>query len=346
MAAPEINRETDWRSSEWRPGAGGGVEPRSLCAYNQTRECFLGLEVVERELQELSMRDLAAVLMLKSGEGIWTSPGTWIPAAASATPLDLIYLDSQGIVIEAADSFRPLREIGAGSQTASMLILPPRAISSSQTQLGDQLVVCEAGEMERRLEQFARESSAPVIQQAALVREAPLWSGGPGVVEMERRAATSTLQLLGPAHEIGVAQPSQRRYSAPKNWLERWCFPDPRRAPRDQNPKLSAYFWDGSAPASYRIRDISATGLYLVTEERWYPGTLVLMTLQRPDAGEEAVERSIYVQSRAVRWGDDGVGLQFVVADSNKPDIHVDPAASVADRKQLDRFLQKLAKNK
>jgi hypothetical protein len=51
-----------------------------------------------------------------------------------------------------------------------------------------------------------------------------------------------------------------------------------------------------------------------VTEERWYPGTLVLMTLQIMDGVEESEERSITVHSRAVRWGNDGVGLQFVLA--------------------------------
>ncbi len=66
---------------------------------------------------------------------------------------------------------------------------------------------------------------------------------------------------------------------------------------------------------AHGIRDISSSGLYVVTEERWYPGTLVLMTLQRNDLGEEIAERSIAVQSRAVRWGPDGVGLQFVLPD-------------------------------
>ena len=61
------------------------------------------------------------------------------------------------------------------------------------------------------------------------------------------------------------------------------------------------------------MKDISATGLYVVTEERWYPGTLILMTLQNTHAGEEIAERSISVLSRAVRWGNDGVGLQFVL---------------------------------
>jgi hypothetical protein len=79
-----------------------------------------------------------------------------------------------------------------------------------------------------------------------------------------------------------------------------------------------------------------------VTEERWYPGTLVLMTLQRNDVGEEMQERSISVQSRAVRWGPDGVGLQFVLPDDldrrRGPEMQLDSAS----RRDFDRFLTQL----
>ena len=53
----------------------------------------------------------------------------------------------------------------------------------------------------------------------------------------------------------------------------------------------------------------------MVTEERWYPGTLVLMTLHRTDAGEAVTERSVAVMSPAVPWGNDGWGLQFIPVD-------------------------------
>jgi len=79
----------------------------------------------------------------------------------------------------------------------------------------------------------------------------------------------------------------------------------------------------------------------VVTEERWYPGTLVLMTLQNSEAGEEVRERTICVHSRAVRWGKDGVGLQFVL--QNESDSG---AMAAADRKALDRFLARLRKGK
>ena len=98
---------------------------------------------------------------------------------------------------------------------------------------------------------------------------------------------------------------------------------------------------DRRATGSPPVRDISATGLYVVTEERWYPGTLVLMTLQNTAFGEEVAERTICVHSRAVRWGKDGVGLQFVLTKDSD-----DPSMAAADRKALDRFLQRLRKSR
>ena len=58
-------------------------------------------------------------------------------------------------------------------------------------------------------------------------------------------------------------------------------------------------------------------------------------------AGEEVSERTICVHSRAVRWGKDGVGLQFVLQKDSE-----DPSMAAADRKALDRFLQRLRKSR
>jgi Tfp pilus assembly protein PilZ len=91
---------------------------------------------------------------------------------------------------------------------------------------------------------------------------------------------------------------------------------------------------------------VSTTGLYVVTEERWYPGTLVLMTLQIMNGVEEAEERSIVVHSRAVRWGNDGVGLQFVLAKNQETMDSAGPMVKSADRKELDRFLNRLRKTR
>jgi hypothetical protein len=109
---------------------------------------------------------------------------------------------------------------------------------------------------------------------------------------------------------------------------------------------LAAYYWTGGAPKAHPIRDISTTGLYVVTEERWYPGTLILMTLQEADSGEEGVGRAISVHSRAVRWGNDGVGLQFIPLDTPAAHKGLNPLVHGADKKDLEQFLEKLRKGK
>ena len=77
------------------------------------------------------------------------------------------------------------------------------------------------------------------------------------------------------------------------------------------------HYWDGAAPDGRGIRDISETGAYILTAERWYQGTIIRIILQ----GHPAVARgrlagrlrtSICVPAQVVRQGDDGVALEFV----------------------------------
>jgi hypothetical protein len=359
------------------------MEPRKLCAYNQTRECFLGLEVDGADLSLAKLKDRIASLALKSGEGLWLTPFRGLPEWGIRVPLDLLYLDQDCRVIDVVESYPVFRANAATPQPASVLALPTHSIYSSQTQAGDQLVLCVADEMQKRLERFTGQAAAAnttavttvadgpipipttskrppvtpvpspipaqpkrgangVVQGAVLLREKPLWSGGPGLLELENRSEEETEPLkMRQSHLMGLIQPEMTDVRPPRGWLERWWSPDPRKAPREQSPGLAAYYWTGGPPEAHHIKDISSTGLYVVTEERWYPGTLVLMTLQGTEFGEEVEERTICVHSRAVRWGKDGVGLEFVLQKECE-----DPAIAAADRKVLDRFLQRLRKVK
>ena len=190
---------------------------------------------------------------------------------------------------------------------------------------------------------LTHERGDTTVQSAVLLRDKPLWSGGPGLLELENRSQ-SEFMLPSRTHEMSLVQPGENTSKPPRSWLERWWSPDPRKAPRDLSPGLAAYYWNGSVPQAHGIRDISTSGLYVVTEERWYPGTLVLMTLQRTDCGDEVEERAISVQSRAVRWGNDGVGLKFVMPDSGDIKRGHDMLRDGADKKTLERFLHKLKK--
>jgi hypothetical protein len=288
---------------------------------------------------------------LKSGEGVWMTPFHGIPAAAMPAPLDLIYLDEDCRVIDTVESFPTFQVSASSPRPQSVLALPAHSIYSSQTQPGDQLVLCvaeEMGEQLRRLSNPPREAgavSATTITGAAMLREQPLWSGGPGVLELESREGHGN-KPAQPTYEMDLTPPGAKTFKPPRNWFERWWSPDPRKAPRVPMQALAAYYWNGSSPMAHGIRDISSTGLYVVTEERWYPGTLVLMTLQRGGLGEEVAERTIAVQSRAVRWGPDGVGLQFILPGGQGRRRGQAPLMDAAGRKEFERFLEQLKLDK
>jgi hypothetical protein len=329
------------------------MELRRLCAYNQTRECFLGLEVAATNLTSAELKEQLRKLALKSGEGLWIRQFKGMPDVNMRAPLDLIYMDEDcrvNEVVEAYPTFHPL-----SLRAASVLALPTHSIYSSQTQAGDQIVLCVAEEMQRRLEGLSSTGSAVGgVQSAVLLRAKPLWSEGPGVVELEDRSGENRSGMGRPKkprpYEMDIVVPGKKVIKPPKSWLQRLWSPDPRkapehrRAPRETPHGLAAYYWTGAAPKSHIIRDISSTGLYVVTEERWYPGTLILMTLQAAGSGEESVVHSLAVHSRAVRWGNDGVGLQFIPQDTPAARKGLNPLVSGADQKELNQFLEQLRK--
>jgi uncharacterized protein len=86
-------------------------------------------------------------------------------------PLDLIYLDENYRVIHVIEYFPRFRIAPLRTQAASVLELPTHTIYSSQTQPGDQLVICAPEEMENRLSRdLPRIPAAMGKQQDAVAR--------------------------------------------------------------------------------------------------------------------------------------------------------------------------------
>ncbi|MGO8720237.1 MAG: PilZ domain-containing protein [Acidobacteriaceae bacterium] len=115
-----------------------------------------------------------------------------------------------------------------------------------------------------------------------------------------------------------------------------------RNAERRALPGLVAFYWDGANPVPRGIRDISSTGMYLLTEERWYLGTLVIMTLQNKDIAEADSHHSIKVQAKVVQVGVDGVGFAFTpAATANATQVLEGAENNAADKKTLDEFIHR-----
>jgi hypothetical protein len=130
----------------------------------------------------------------------------------------------------------------------------------------------------------------------------------------------------GPIPEYPDYRPAPKKKYSWKIQLLRWLFPelvireperprDRRRADRQSLPGLIAYYFTGGSPEPHKISNISVTGFYLHTDERWMPGTVVRMTLQRVGSKGDDPSDTITVNSKIIRWGTDGEGFEFILTD-------------------------------
>ena len=104
-----------------------------------------------------------------------------------------------------------------------------------------------------------------------------------------------------------------------RSWFEK-TFPQPgqalHRAERRTVPGLEAIHWTGSSPGLDIVRNISATGMYLVTRERWPQGEVNPIRLVNPELNDDNPDRQVTLETKAVRWGEDGMGLNFLLPES------------------------------
>jgi hypothetical protein len=114
----------------------------------------------------------------------------------------------------------------------------------------------------------------------------------------------------------------------------RWLYPDQRKTGRSQLPDLIAYLGGVRTSEIYEVVDISPTGFYMVTHERWEAGTEMPLTLQKSDSD---VER-ITLLSTVVRNGGDGVAFAFALSKEERDDVSSERSVW-AGHKDLRKFL-------
>jgi uncharacterized membrane protein (UPF0127 family) len=316
------------------------MEVQRYCVYNQTRESFLSLGVTVADAATGHVRELIDRVNIKPDSGLWMIPYRGIVPAHGHSPIDLVYLDSNYRVIQEIESFLTSTVEPLKDEAASALVLPAHTIYSSQTQPGDQMVICVADEMERRLERLSGSIASLSNSQGVVTsKEKQPGNGASAPLQLRSTGKQSTSQGTDTMDNLGSK--TGKRGSL-LSWIQNWLSSDRRRAPRQPLPGLVAYYWTGSTPRAYQIADISSSGFYVLTEERWFPGTMVLMTLQRTDNAGKNLDDSIAVQSRVVRWGSDGLGLAFVLSKALDPNSGESIRENGADKKMLERFLERL----
>lgn len=90
-----------------------------------------------------------------------------------------------------------------------------------------------------------------------------------------------------------------------KGWAER------RGDERSPAPNLDVCYATESDERQARVRDISRTGIYLVTSDRFTPGTDVELTFRGFEMDEDRPQLEVQLRLKAVRLGEDGIGLTF-----------------------------------
>ncbi len=93
------------------------------------------------------------------------------------------------------------------------------------------------------------------------------------------------------------------------------------------------------------VHDISTTGLYVLTKERWPLGELIPLRVEVDGSPEDGSEPHITVQARVMRHGEDGIGLSFVLPegmDLKLWEVLITNAVLLTDSKDVAHTLRML----
>jgi hypothetical protein len=282
------------------------MERKHYYAYNKTREAFLSLGVSVPDQAGGSFWSALSKHTLKTNEGIWVAGAKNRYDVNCSGQCDRIYLDSSLRVTAMMEGVMGL-PLDAGVEAFdSVLLLPIHTIFGSQTQSGDQVLIGTIEEISAILEGIEPLTNIPTVNEA--------------------RGEDRTMQ-------------------SPVKWLAKlFAARDRRRAARHFSPPLMAFYWDGGIPIPHMVTDISRTGLFLRTADRWHPRTLLRVTLQKKSKDPIQPDQTITVQCRVVRTGEEGVGMAFMLAEGYSANGGAD-IGMLASRKDLSHFLNQLAED-
>ncbi|MFZ0744698.1 MAG: PilZ domain-containing protein [Terracidiphilus sp.] len=326
------------------------METQKFRVFNESRESSLSLEVFIVDTTTEPFKKLIDDLAVKAGTALWLRPYRGIPAVPGLQPFDLVYLDEENLVLQEVESFPNPEVKPLSAQPASALALPAHTTFASQTLTGDQLVFRNAPSAEQRNAGNVGEKERGVLRMPAnsdpAARSAPMKAppvlGGP----LSDKKSQQLQQAIRTLDQEDEAESQGRKKISLKTrflcWLNRSDPSERRRAGRHPLPGLVAYHWTGGNPKAYHVGNISQTGFFLLTDERPFPGTMILMTLQKTETSGINPEDSIAVHTRVVRWGPDGVGLDWVPSSPADRSVGNTLAQNGADQKALAEFLARL----
>ncbi|MGB8030772.1 MAG: hypothetical protein WCF30_14045 [Terracidiphilus sp.] len=135
------------------------------------------------------------------------------------------------------------------------------------------------------------------------------------------------------------------RLSNLRRVLQRLGEPEQPRAERWPATGLSAFYGIESAYRPAGIKDVSGSGVYLLTDERFLADQTVTLILRLDGEPENNSELQISFQTRVAWQGEDGVALEFVLPPGMNPDLCgalVRDIVNLTDRDQVAEVFRTL----
>jgi len=80
-----------------------------------------------------------------SGRGLWIRPSHGVHTLAMRFPIDVLYLDKEGVVVHSQSDLKPWRLAPVRRQACSVLELPPDTLRATQTEMGDRIEISLRG---------------------------------------------------------------------------------------------------------------------------------------------------------------------------------------------------------
>lgn len=146
--------------------------------------------------------------------------------------------------------------------------------------------------------------------------------------------------------KTGVAKRERLEHPAAESLFKRLLrkiFPDQRTQERIPAPDLVAYLGRVRGSKPIDVGDVSLNGFRLATQERWFPGTEMPITLKRTNVAEDAEEDCFTVQATVVRWADEGVAFSILLSEEESIAVRSNPLhARWASRDEMQLFLNRV----
>ena len=119
-------------------------------AFNRTRTAYLATHLSVAgthwsRLRGLMCKDAAS---FPAGDGLWIVPCRGVHTLAMRFPIDVLYLDTNKVVVHVEQNLKPWRVARVSMRAASVLELPGNTLKSSGTAIGDEIEIAFGGTRE------------------------------------------------------------------------------------------------------------------------------------------------------------------------------------------------------